>query len=98
MKRILFSLLFLGFVSFAYSQEDVPPPMDDYGTFIVYKNPKYMQYFTVEKMNEIQTEVEARRQDYKEVRWDITEYTYIIIKPRYTQAASSTSNVEPSKQ
>ena len=72
--------------------------MDDYGTFIVYKNPKYMQYFTVEKMNEIQTEVEARRQDYKEVRWDITEYTYIIIKPRYTQAASSTSNVEPSKQ
>lgn len=64
----------------------------DYGTYTIYKNPKHVQLFTNEKFEEIKQKIEEKRSDYKQVVWNISEYTYVIIEPRYTTMQSTNTD------
>ena len=59
----------------------------------MYKNPKYVQQFTIESFDEIKATIESKRQEHTEVRWDITEFTYVIIKPKDIISSGSTPPV-----
>ena len=86
-KNLLKSFVatFLLFVAFSAQSQTT-----DYGTFTVNQNPKMQEVFTNTKFEEIRAEIEVRRKDDIEVVWQITEYTYILIKPRNTAQQTNT--------
>lgn len=59
----------------------------------MYKNPKYIEQFTNQKFEEIKATIESKRQEHTELRWDITDYTYVIIKPKDMISHGSTPPV-----
>jgi hypothetical protein len=93
LKKLYLLLFFIPFSNFSFTQER----SEDYGTFVLYKNPKYIQQFTNERFQEIKTTVESKRQEHTEVRWDITEYTYVIIKSK-DEISSGTVKPESTNQ
>jgi|GEM_PF-5060784 len=88
LKKLYLLLFFIPFSNFSFTQER----SEDYGTFIMYRNPKFPQFFTVEKFEEIKATIETKRQDHTDVRWDITEYTSVLIKSRDTIINTSTTS------
>ena len=87
-KNLLKSFVATFLLSVAFSAQS---QTTDYGTFSVNQNPKKQEFFTNEKFVEVRTEIEQRRKDDIEVVWQISDYTYIIIKPRNTTHQTNTN-------
>lgn len=78
MKTTLLTVLLISLMHFGFSQSTTI----NKGSYVIHKNPKVIQHFTSQRIQEIEAQIELRRSETEVVRWDITEYTYVIIQPK----------------